>query len=115
MKNLITHELIYNYDFGDNWVVKITKKIDCEDLLVNGIISEEEIMEANETVMSKQTPVCIHKDGIFVLDDVGGLGGFADFLGRIYESEYKEEREDHRTWAQSLGWSTKKVSSKTIL
>jgi hypothetical protein len=111
----VTKELIYNYDFGDNWVVKITKKIDYEDLLASGVVSEEEIAEADETVMSKHTPVCIHKDGIFVLDDVGGLGGFADFLGTIYESKDKEERAGHHEWAQSLGWSTRKVSNKLIL
>lgn len=111
----ISKELIYNYDFGDNWIVKITKKNDCEDLLENGAVSVEEIMEANEIVLSKHKPVCIHKDGIFVLDDVGGLGGFADFLGRVYESEDKEEKTDHRAWAQGLGWSTRKVSNKMIL
>ncbi|NMA48888.1 MAG: plasmid pRiA4b ORF-3 family protein, partial [Tissierellia bacterium] len=26
----VTKELIYNYDFGDNWIVKITKYKDCE-------------------------------------------------------------------------------------
>ncbi len=111
----ITKELIYNYDFGDNWIVKITIKNNCEDLLANGAVSVEEIMEANEIVMSKHIPVCIHKDGMPVLDDVGGLGGFADFLGRIYESKDKEERADHRVWAQSLGWSSRKVSNKMIL
>ena len=108
-------ELIYKYDFGDNWIVKIKKMTDCEDLLASGSISDEELIEAYETVMSKHTPVCIHKDGIFVLDDVGGLGGFADFLGRIYESEDREERAEYHAWAQSLGWSARKVSSKRIL
>lgn len=65
--------------------------------------------------MSKHTPVCIHKDGVFVLDDVGGLGGFADFLGNIYESDSKEEQAEYRAWAQSLGWSTRKVSNKMTL
>ena len=111
----VTNEIIYNYDFGDNWIVKITKKSDCEDLLKSGVVSEEEIMEAKETVVSKHMPACIHKDGVFVLDDVGGLGGFADFLGRIYESGDKEERVDYRAWAQNLGWSSRKVSNKSML
>ncbi len=33
-----------------------------------------------------------NKDGISLIDDVGGLGGFGDFLGTIYESENKEEK-----------------------
>lgn len=77
----ITKELIYNYDFGDNWIIKITKYKDCEDLLKNNIIDEYEIEEAEDIVLDKHKPVCIHKDGISVLDDVGGLSGFADFLG----------------------------------
>lgn len=108
----VTKEIIYNYDFGDNWIVKITKKSDSEDLQTSGAVSEEEIMEERETVVSKHIPVCIHKDGVFVLDDVDGLGGFSNFLGRIYESEDKEERADHLTWAQSLDWSTRRCRIK---
>ena len=111
----ITKELIYNYDFGDNWIVTITKKKDCEDLIKRNILSEEELIEANEIIIKKHKPVCIHKDGIFLLDDVGGLSGFADFLGTIYESEDKEERTESRAWAQSLGWSTRKVANKLVL
>lgn len=111
----VIKELIYNYDYGDNWIVKITMIDNCDDLLSSGVVSEEEIIEAQATVMSKHKPVCIHKDGILVLDDVGGLGGFADFLGIIYESEDKEERAQYRAWAQGLGWSSKKISNKMII
>ncbi len=111
----VTRELIYNYDFGDNWIVTITKKKDCGDLLAGGVLSKEELVEANETVIEKHKPVCIHKDGVFVVDDVGGLGGFADFLGTIYESDDREEQSESRSWAQSLGWSTRKISNKMIL
>lgn len=111
----ITRELIYNYDFGDNWIIKITKYNDCEDLLKNNIIDEHELEEAEEIVLDKHKPVCIHKEGISVLDDVGGLSGFADFLGVIYEVEDKEEASGARVWAKSLGWSDKKVSNKMML
>ncbi len=111
----VTKELIYNYDFGDNWIVRITKYKDCEDLLKQNIIDEYELEEAEDIVLSKHKPVCINKDGISVLDDVGGLSGFADFLGRIYEGEDKEESANARAWAQSLGWSARKVSNKMML
>lgn len=111
----ITRELIYNYDFGDNWEVYITKKSDCNELLTNGDISKEELEDAQSTVMNKHTPVCLYKDGVSVLDDVGGLLGFADFLERIYESEDKQEASEHRAWAQSLGWNARKVSNKMML
>ena len=111
----VTKELIYNYDFGDNWIVKISKYKDCEDLLKNNIIDEYELEEAEETVISKHKPVCINKVGVSVLDDVGGLSGFADFLGTIYEGEDKEEVSSVRAWAKSLGWGATKVSNKIML
>lgn len=111
----VTKELIYNYDFGDNWEIFITKEMDCRDLLESGLVSLEEIDYANKTVLNEHRPVCIHKDGVFLLDDVGGLNGFADFLKTIYESEIKEERDDFRAWARSLGWSDKRIAAKKIL
>lgn len=111
----VTKELIYNYDFGDNWIVSITKYHDCEDLLKQNIVDEYELEEAEDIVLSKHKPVCINKDGISVLDDVGGLSGFANFLGTIYEGEDKEEATNARTWAKSLGWSNRKVSHKKLL
>ena len=111
----VTQELLYNYDYGDNWIVKITKEINCNDLLKNGYISEEELLEAQETVLAEHRPVCIHKDGVNVMDDVGGLGGFADFLKTIYEDEDKEEQAESKTWARSLGWSSRKASNKMML
>lgn len=111
----VTKELIYNYDFGDNWIVRITKYKDCEDLIKQNVIDKYELEEAEDTVLGKHKPVCINKDGISVFDDVGGLHGFADFLGIIYEGEDKKESASIRSWAKSLGWNTKKVSNKMIL
>ncbi len=111
----ITKELIYNYDFGDNWIVTITKYKDCDDLLKQNIIDNNELEEAKETVLNKHKPVCINKDGISLLDDVGGLRGFADLLGTIYEGEDKEETANAKAWSKSLGWSDKKISNKTML
>lgn len=110
-----THELIYNYDFGDNWIVKITKYKNCDDLLENNSIDEIELRNAENTVLTKHKPVCIHKDGMSVLNDIGGLRGYADFLGIIYEGEDKEEVSSTRMWAKSLGWRATKVSNKGML
>nr|WP_300002541.1 hypothetical protein [Tissierella sp.] len=111
----VTKELIYNYDFGDNWIIKITKYKDCEDLLKQNMIDEYELEEAEEEVLEKHKPVCINKVGISVLDDVGGLSGFADFLGIIYEGEDKEEVSSARAWAKSLGWNASKISNKMMI
>ncbi|MBC8587748.1 plasmid pRiA4b ORF-3 family protein [Paratissierella segnis] len=111
----VTKELVYNYDFGDNWIVKITKYKGCEDLLNDNMIDEYELEEAEDIVINKHKPVCINKEGISVLDDVGGLSGFANLLGTIYEGEDKEEASGARAWAKSLGWSATKVSNKMML
>ncbi len=111
----VTKELIYNYDFGDNWIVKITKYKDCEDLINNNMVDEYKLEEAEDIVINKHKLVCINKEGISVLDDVGGLSGFADFLGTIYEGEDKGEASNARAWAKSPGWSATKVSNKMML
>ena len=111
----VTHELIYNYDYGDNWKVIITKEKDCNELLQKGHISMDELLEAEAMTVAKHKPVCIYKDGMSVLDDVGGLHGFADFLKGIYEGKDEEERNNSMIWAQSLGWNRRKISNKLIL
>lgn len=111
----ITKELIYNYDFGDDWLVIITKHSDCDDLLERNTIDDHELEEAKDTVLVKHKPVCLHKDGLSVLDDVGGMSGFADLLGVIYEGENNEEKTNARAWSKSQGWNARKASIKTML
>lgn len=111
----VAHKLVYTYDFGDNWEVIITKEDNCDELLKEGLISIEELKEAEQMVLDNHKPVCIHKVGVNVLDDVGGLGGFADFLNTIYESKDKTECSAYKRWAQGQGWSSKKQSSMSIL
>lgn len=55
----LTHELIYNYDFGDNWKIYITKHEDCDDLIDGHRVLEVEIEKAVKVVIEKHTPVCI--------------------------------------------------------
>ena len=95
-------DFIYSYEYERN-------------LLAQNIIDEYELEEAEDIVVDKHKPVCIHKDGISVLDDVGGLRGFADLLGTIYEGEDKEDASNARAWARSLGWSATKISNKMMI
>lgn len=111
----VTNELIYNYDFGSNWLVKITRYQDYSDLLEKNLVDEMELEKAEELVTSKHKPICISKDGLSVFDDVGNLSGFANFLGFIYEGDDKEEMSDRRAWARSLGWNTRKLPLSSIL
>lgn len=111
----ITHQLIYEYDYGDNWHVLIERQKDCDDLLRAGLIKEEQLREAEETVEARHKPVCLYSDGYPVMDDVGGLSGFTSFLQTINESKDAEERKNLREWAASMGWSTRKTEAKRML
>ena len=110
-----TDKLIYNYDFGDNWIVEITRPGNFVDLSGQRGIDEERIGKAIDTVREKHKPVCIGKKGGYVMDDVGGMGGFADFLYNIYVSKDMEERQAYREWAKSLGWSKRKIELEKML
>lgn len=111
----ITKEIIYEYDFGVSWEVIITKYKGCDDLINDNLISKEELQDAVNIVLDKYQPVCIHRQGVNVFDDAGGLSGFAEFLGTIYEGEDKEEIADMKAWSKYLGWSDKKISPKKML
>lgn len=137
----ITDELIYQYDFGDGWGVKITcieqyytkdrlddagnqfvaVSLDNQDWLDETrvynhmdeqIISEEREMIVKAGLLRKLT--CTYADGLSVFDDVGGIYGFADFLIELHEGE-PENRESCKVWASSLGWTGREIKPKSML
>jgi hypothetical protein len=74
--------------------------------------------------MGKYMPVCIHQNGMCLVDDVGGFGGFVNMLRILYESDERDELYDpyspdskERTsiWADSMGWSARKISNRQML
>ncbi len=111
----LTYELIYNYDFGDDWKIYITKYDHCDELIDDYKLSEYELRDAVKVILEKHKPVCINKDGLSVLDDVGGLSGFSGLLKDIYENNNRKESSDMSAWAKSLGWNPKKISIKNML
>jgi hypothetical protein len=120
----VTDKLFYHYDYGDGWIVEITRIEGCGDLIENGMITEEELAEAKSTVIGEYRPVCIHQDGMCLVDDVGGFGGFIDMLRILYESDEQDEpcspydpdtKENTRVWARGMGWSARKISNKQML
>lgn len=111
----VTRKLIYNYDFGDNWEVAITKRRDIQDLLEEDRVSIGEVDEAIEAVITHHRPVCLSKEGLSLTDDLGGLEGYADFLYAIYESESSEQRSQMKEWGKSMGWSDKKIPPQKML
>lgn len=121
----VTEQLIYNYDYGDGWKVLIT----CEDIYhvdensvwkgENGKV-DANIVDALEEIIAKHRPICIEKDGIELVDDVGGIGGFCRMLKTIYEvdiydEEDMEERDSVLGWAEMMGWTGRRISPKQTL
>ncbi len=111
----VAHKLIYNYDFGDNWLVEISRRKNCIDVLKTGELTEEALRTAEQAVIENHKPVCISKKGAFVMDDVGGMHGYAEFLLTIFKSDDLEEKKSLRTWAESLGWSRRNVALDKML
>ena len=86
----VTDTIEYYYDYGDSWKV---------------IIKLMDIIDLKEDM---NLPVCIKADGLPVLDDVGGVSGYEDFLscvrGNIPSGPY-EEKQDSLNWARWIGWT----------
>ena len=126
-----TDVLLYEYDFGDGWLVKITADRDCGRQIRNGRTDADAAEKAVQTVCEENRPVCIAADGLPVLDDVGGLDGYIRFLrginkqsewaywaGKVAEEGGSREEIPERIpdnwdydggdtleWARSLGWT----------
>ena len=121
----VTDTLIYSYDFGDNWKIRITASENCEDLVVSERITQTELDRANVKCREVYRPVLIAKDGEMLVDDVGGIHGFADFLEEINpeleglsaleKKEAKEKKKESLTWAKSLGWHRESLSDFNLI
>lgn len=110
----VADHILYNYDFGDDWCVRISGSHNCVDLVKQGRVKQEEIDEALKLYIKKGLPSCIARDGVNVMDDVGGLGGFIEFLKTI-NGEDEDEKVSMKEWASGMGWSKRKVTPKNVL
>ncbi|MBR5973970.1 MAG: hypothetical protein IK020_02190 [Clostridiales bacterium] len=141
----VAEELYYLYDYGDSWCVRITctgsytANCDSDDRSVrsekstvdpgrtvsaselefvdwNGKIVRD-IREMLRTVYLDKAPICVMADGLNVMDDVGGLHGFYDFLKLMNSNdpEDEEEKAEYRSWARMMGWTGRKSSPKNML
>jgi hypothetical protein len=108
----VTDSIYYNYDFGDNWTIKITAMDDCRDLVEQGRITQEQIDRAQIKCRELYRPVTLAVDGEMLMDDVGGIHGFTDFLQTInpdlsgLSPEEKEnarnEKKEMLAWAKGV-------------
>ena len=121
----VTDQLIYRYDYGDGWEVLIS----CENAYkgdetglwkdMNREMPDVPADKLEETV-TKHRPICIQKDGMELVDDVGGISGFCEMLRTICEcdmnnKEKREERENILDWAHMMGWTGRNISPKQTL
>ena len=104
-----TDVLIYNYDFGDDWHIEITMTENCDDLIAQHRLSSEQLNRSVQKCRRTYRPVTLAVDGEMLLDDIGGLGGFAEFLRNInpdldnMTEEEKEEAQENKD--EYLGWA----------
>lgn len=126
------HDIMYQYDFGDGWCVRITCEEayyynDLYDIAENQYVVaklndteaikdwdfyrvsddgrvDDALNEILRRVEYRQIPICVDADGLSLVDDVGGVWGYIDFIGTLHGDD-KEEAQSMREWAESLGWS----------
>ena len=65
-------QFMYEYDFGDSWL---------HNIAFEKIVSEEK----------KLAPKCLNGAGQDPLEDIGGVGGFADFLEAVNKKKPSKE------------------------
>ena len=130
----VTDKLIYRYDYGDGWKFEITRFESAEvltDKHPGKRIQTRTYENAVNTCLKEERPVCIRHEGKFLVEDVGGLYGYIQFLRSLHpEEEYHEfmnhmvdyedngpydSRETSIIWAESLDWSDKEVVDRTLL
>lgn len=68
-------------------------------------------------VAMKKRPVCTGLDGMSVMDDVGGIHGYIDFLQTIHSTdpEDRDEKKQYKEWAKWMGWTGKMSKPETLL
>jgi hypothetical protein len=77
-------KIIYVYDYGDGWL----HQIEVENLIADCM---------------EELPILLSGEGDAPPEDVGGSGGFADFLAIINNPKHKEF-ESMRSWAEGQRW-----------
>lgn len=118
-----TDVLYYHYDFGDDWTVRITASWNCEDLME--LISQDELDKAQIKCRELYRPVLIARDGSFLMDDVGGIHGFVEFLRTINpvldsmdreeKAQAKQGKKEYLEWAKGQGWKKNDATNLNFL
>lgn len=114
-----TDELLYQYDFGDNWQIRITGSRNCVDLV--GKITQDMLDKSNIKARVTYRPVLLARDGEMLIEDVGGTSGYVDFIRSINTMQRGETDENGmsktqlKEWAKSQGWHKDDSSDYNLL
>ena len=143
----LSDRLIYSYDYGDGWQIEITcvdeyeifdrgnessddgfviipktKEAIAEDqhpVDKNVKETEGELRNQIISVIIKHKPVCVSADGLPLLDDVGGIGGYCAFLLGVHGQECGaydyNDKEETIEWGRSMGWNGRMNKPENIL
>ena len=103
----LSDSLIYRYDYGDDWTVKIS-------------VVGEAAGELRDRVLKEERPICVAVDGLPVMDDVGGIRGYCELLEVVKGKEETgmgvfESKEDAKEWARMMGWTGRMSKEENIL
>lgn len=135
--------LIYKYDYGDGWVIRISGVEEYElgaemdparrfkkhgaskrsDELADrpkcvynhaGVrILGDEADDVYHVATTRELR-CTYVDGLNLVDDVGGISGFADMLKEYFTGD-DEDAENTRIWAKGMGWKDRITKAKSVL
>ena len=125
MVHAFTDSLVYYYDYGDDWEVRVTcKNVYCAEEMEGeeapAFIGDEDkevsakLYDAVHAVSKNKNPLCIATDGVNVVDDIGGLYGFCEFL-EDYNSEDEAVLAEAIEFAKEMKWKGRKPSPKALL
>ena len=108
----IAKRLRYEYDYGDGWEVTVS----CEEIFSQegGSKLSPEMSKQVHRVRKTGKPLCINMDGKRLLDDVGGVSGYCNFLETINGKDAAAKRE-MKEWAKGLDWSGRRCSPNNLL
>lgn len=116
-----------NYDIGytesfrnEEGGIELPDRIPADKLQYTdwcGNIVNDDLRQKLQTVYINCIPVCVMADGLNVMDDVGGLYGFQEFLQTLNsdDPEEQEEKADMKTWARGRGWTGRRIKPENIL
>lgn len=92
--------LIYRYDYGDDWTVKIS------------VVGKAE-GELRDRVLKEERPICVAADGLPVMNDADGVHGYCKFLKTVKGKGEDvgrcvfESKEDAKAWGAHDGMDRK--------